>query len=102
MQITPEIIGYIAAILTTSSFVPQAFMTLRTKNTDGLSFSMYSLFALGVACWLIYGYLTDNYAILVSNAIMLLLAVAILSVKIGNSLKKNPPKNSVRKEPTIR
>lgn len=101
MQITTEMIGYVAATLTTGSFVPQAVLTLKTRNTDGLSFGMYGLFALGVAFWLVYGLLIHNDAIIVANAITLLLSVAILSVKIGNSFKKNTRKNSVRKEPTI-
>ncbi|MGZ8144685.1 MAG: SemiSWEET family sugar transporter, partial [Methylosarcina sp.] len=40
----PEIIGYIAAILTTASFLPQAILTIKTKDTDSLSLSMYATF----------------------------------------------------------
>ncbi|MFZ2171709.1 MAG: SemiSWEET transporter [Methylococcaceae bacterium] len=88
MTIAPEIIGYIAATLTTASFLPQAILTIKTKDTGSLSLSMYSLFTLGVLCWLIYGvYITDE-AIIFANAITFVLAASILSFKIYNVVFK--------------
>lgn len=88
MIIAPEIIGYIAATLTTASFLPQAILTIKTKDTESLSLSMYSLFTLGVLCWLIYGvYITDE-AIIFANAITFVLAATILSFKIYNVVFK--------------
>lgn len=81
-------IGYLAATLTTASFLPQALLTIRTKDTESLSLSMYSLFTLGVFCWLIYGvYISDN-AIIFANAITFVLAASILSFKIYNVIFK--------------
>lgn len=90
MQITSEIIGYIAATLTTGSFLPQAILTIKTRDTEGLSLSMYSIFTLGVFCWLLYGMSISDNAIIFANAITFLLAASILSVKIYNILSKNP------------
>jgi MtN3 and saliva related transmembrane protein len=87
MQITADVIGYIAATLTTSSFLPQAILTLKTRNTDALSLSMYSIFTLGVLFWLIYGVIIGDSAIIFANAITLLLAASILSFKIYNTVK---------------
>lgn len=90
MNITPDIIGYLAATLTTASFLPQAILTIKTKDTDSLSLSMYSLFTAGVLCWLIYGVYLGNNAIIVANAITFILAVSILAFKIYNTVfKKN-------------
>ena len=89
MIINPETIGYLAATLTTASFLPQAILTIRTKDTESLSLSMYSLFTLGVFCWLIYGIYLSNNAIIFANAITLALAASILSFKIYNVLFKN-------------
>jgi len=50
-----DLIGYAAAFLTTVSFVPQVWLTLRTRDVSGVSLGMYSLFTLGIALWLIYG-----------------------------------------------
>jgi MtN3 and saliva related transmembrane protein len=88
MTITADIIGYIAASLTTASFIPQAILTLRTRDTAALSFSMYSLFTLGVLCWLIYGIYLSNKVIIYANVITLVLAVSILSCKIYNMISK--------------
>ncbi len=89
MQISPESIGYIAAVLTTSSFLPQAILTIKTKDTESLSLGMYSAFTLGVLLWLIYGVYLDDNAIIFANAITLVLSASILSVKIFNTIFKN-------------
>ncbi len=83
-----EYLGFLAAILTTGSFLPQAIMTLRTKNTDGISLTMYSLFTTGVAFWFIYGILLSSWSLIIANSITFLLAVSILTVKILNTKKK--------------
>ncbi|EGW22829.1 MtN3/saliva-related transmembrane protein, conserved region [Methylobacter tundripaludum SV96] len=88
MTIAPEIIGYLAATLTTASFVPQAILTIKTKDTESLSLGMYSTFTLGVLCWLIYGIYLDDKAIIFANAITLLLAASILFFKIYNVVYK--------------
>ena len=83
---THEIISYVAATCTTASFLPQAILTIKTKDTDGLSLGMYSLFSMGVLCWLIYGILIEDEAIYIANSITLVLAGIILSYKIYNTL----------------
>ena len=79
---TAEYIGYLAATLTTCSFVPQAWHTFRTRDVAGISLGMYLVFACGVALWLAYGLLLDAWPIVVANAITLALAIAILAMKL--------------------
>jgi MtN3 and saliva related transmembrane protein len=86
-MITSEIIGYLAATLTTGSFVPQAILTIKTRDTESLSLGMYSTFTLGVLCWLIYGIHLGDMAIIIANTITLLLAASILSFKIYNLVR---------------
>lgn len=88
MNMIPDLIGYLAATLTTISFLPQAIMTLRTRDTASLSLGMYALFTGGVLLWLIYGIYLSNPAIIVSNAVTLLLATMILGFKIYNTYRK--------------
>ncbi len=78
----PDFIGYLAAFLTTSSFVPQAWLTFRTRDVRGISLSMYSVFTAGVALWLAYGIALEAWPIVVANAITLALALAILVMKL--------------------
>ena len=88
MSFTIEMLGYLAATLTTASFLPQAILTIKTKDTESLSLSMYSLFTSGVFCWLIYGIYISNNAIIFANAVTFVLAASILSFKIYNVLRK--------------
>lgn len=77
-----EGIGYLAAVLTTLSFVPQALHTFRTRDVSGISLGMYTAFTTGVALWLLYGLLTTAWPVVIANAITLALAVAILVMKL--------------------
>lgn len=74
------LLGSIAAVLTTVSFVPQAWLVIRTRRTGGISLLMYSLFVMGVAMWLAYGVLTSATPIIAANAVTLLLAGTILCI----------------------
>jgi MtN3 and saliva related transmembrane protein len=85
-----DLIGYLAGVLTTASFLPQAIMTIKTKDTSSLSLGMYSLFTLGVLCWLVYGIQLVNYAIILPNAITLMLAACILTFKLYHTFCKKP------------
>ncbi|MGD0961304.1 MAG: SemiSWEET transporter [Methylomonas sp.] len=87
MEISAEIIGYLAAAFTTGSFLPQAIKTIKTRDTHSLSLSMYGMFALGVLLWFIYGVYLANKAIIIANAITFVLAAIILSFKIYNTLR---------------
>ena len=77
-----DTIGSIAACLTTASFVPQVWHTLRTRDVSGISLGMYSLFTVGVALWLVYGILMMAWPIIIANAITTSLALAILVMKL--------------------
>jgi MtN3 and saliva related transmembrane protein len=85
----PDLVGYMAATLTTASFLPQAILTLKTRDTQALSLGMYSLFTAGVLLWLIYGIFLENPAIIIANAITLVLASVILSIKIYNTVRQS-------------
>lgn len=76
-----DFVGFIAAFLTTLSFVPQAWLVLRTGKTEGISLAMYALFTLGIGAWLVYGVLENALPIIIANAITLFLASLILSMK---------------------
>jgi len=81
--VTPtDLLGYCAAALTTLSFVPQALLTLRTRNVAGISLGMYSAFTLGVALWLAYGLMLQAWPVVIANAVTLALALGILAMKL--------------------
>jgi MtN3 and saliva related transmembrane protein len=84
-----EIVGYLAATLTTASFVPQAWHTFRTKDVSGISLGMYSAFTTGVALWLAYGVLLSAWPIVIANLVTLSLAGMILAMKLRYRIR--PP-----------
>lgn len=88
-----DIISGAAATLTTLSFIPQAARVLRTRDTAAISLTMYSMFATGVFLWEIYGLLTGQWAIIVANAITLVLALLILIMKVRGLVRERgaPP-----------
>ena len=77
-----DLVGALAACLTTLSFLPQAWLTFKTRDVRGVSLGMYSVFAIGVALWLAYGLLLRAWPIVIANAVTLALALAILAMKL--------------------
>jgi len=75
-------LGYLAATLTTASFVPQAWLTFRTRDVSGISLAMYSAFTLGIALWLVYGLTIGAWPIVVANVVTFVLAAGILAMKL--------------------
>nr|WP_041390181.1 SemiSWEET transporter [Polaromonas sp. JS666] len=83
-----DLVGTLAACLTTLSFLPQAWLTFKTRDVRGVSLGMYSVFAIGVALWLAYGLLLRAWPIVIANAATLALALAILGMKLR--YRRNP------------
>jgi MtN3 and saliva related transmembrane protein len=76
------LVSAVAATLTTAAFVPQALHIIRCKDTRAISLYMYVAFAAGVLLWLVFGILIANWPIIISNAITLGLALAIIAMKL--------------------
>ena len=82
------LLGYVAASLTTLSFIPQAIKTLRSGDTSAISLRMYVLFTSGIALWGVYGLLTGDGPLIVANAITLVSAGLILERKARSVLQE--------------
>ncbi|MFP5596423.1 SemiSWEET transporter [Kluyvera sp. 142486] len=76
-----SVIGYLAACLTTLSFLPQAIKVIVTRNTQGISGLMYIMFVCGLVMWLIYGVMIEDTAVSMANLMTLLFAMPILIIK---------------------
>ena len=77
-----EILGFLAAVCTTASFVPQVWHILKTRDTRAISLMMYLLFTVGVVLWLLYGIMIGSTPVVAANSITLALALAILTCKV--------------------
>ena len=76
------VVGALAAICSTASFVPQAWRVIRTRETDAISLRMYLLTVAGFALWLAFGIFRREWPLIVPNAICLALASFILVMKV--------------------
>ena len=77
-----ELLGYLAACLTTLSFAPQAWLIFRTRNVAGVSLGMYGAMTAGVLLWLVYGVLIRSWPLVAANVVTLSLAGSILAMKL--------------------
>ena len=77
-----KIVGYLAAAATTIAFLPQAFHTIKTKDTKGISLGMYLVFTFCVVMWLLYGIFLKDVPIIAANTITLVLTAIILVYKL--------------------
>lgn len=82
MNFNFEFIGIIAAILTTSGFVPQVYRSLKTKNVSGISLTMYLVLFTGMLFWLYYGILIQSLSIILANIISGLLVFILILLKL--------------------
>lgn len=77
-----EIIGLLAALLTTASFVPQVYKTWKTKSADSLSLTMYLVFFVGILLWLVYGIHLNSLSMIIANTITGVLAILLIIFKL--------------------
>ena len=81
-QLAIKLLGFAAATCTTLAFAPQFVKVWRTRSTEDISLGMFLVLVLGVALWLLYGLLSGDGPLIASNAITLVLAGAILFMKL--------------------
>lgn len=77
-----DLIGSLAATLTTTAFVPQVWKIWQTRHAHDISLGMYVAFTCGVALWLLYGILLGSWPIIIANAITVCLAGTVLFMKL--------------------
>ena len=79
-----ELIGLLAAILTTIAFIPQVFKVIKTRSSEGLSLTTYLIFITGVSLWLIYGVFKMSFSMILGNGITVLLSAIIIYYILKN------------------
>lgn len=78
----PVLVGSVAAVCTTSAFVPQAIRVWRLKRADEISLVTFSVFSLGTLVWLLYGLLIDSTPVIAANVVTLAIAIVIVALKL--------------------
>ena len=83
-----DLIGSVAALTTTMSFLPQLFRVWQRKSARDISLTMFLLFSFGLVCWLIYGIGIGSLPIIFANVVTLILALTILALKLRYDRKQ--------------
>ena len=80
-MILSDVFGSAAAVLSTGAFIPQVLKTWQSKKAEDVSYVLLIAFCSGCFCWIIYGYMTKAYAVLIANMITFSLNLVILAMK---------------------
>ena len=96
--IHPDLIGGVAAVLTTIAFVPPVLKSWRTRSTRDVSLVMFVIFTTGLSLWLIYGFVIESWPIIVANIVTLSLTITMIALKIRGE-PDTEPRRTTRSDP---
>ncbi|MEI4480170.1 MULTISPECIES: SemiSWEET family sugar transporter [unclassified Phyllobacterium] len=77
-----ELIGSLAAVITTMGWIPQIIKIVRHRDAASISLVTNITLALGVFLWLCYGIMIMSWPVMAANGMTLLLILAILGLKL--------------------
>lgn len=80
-----SIVGLVAGVCSTSSFVPQVLKAWREGDTEAISKRMYIVTVSAFSLWIIYGVMIESWPIVTFNIASLVLSAAILVLKVRSS-----------------
>jgi MtN3 and saliva related transmembrane protein len=75
-------LGYSAGILTVGSFLPQVIRTWRSRQTGDLSLGMFALLATASSLWIVYGIVTSDWPVILTNSGMVAMTLSLAAAKI--------------------
>jgi MtN3 and saliva related transmembrane protein len=76
------VVGSLATLASTTSFAPQAWKIIMTRDTGAISSGMYAVTVVGFALWLAYGLLRAEWRLIATNGVCLVLSAFILLMKL--------------------
>ncbi|WP_438988934.1 SemiSWEET family sugar transporter [Polaribacter sp.] len=77
-----EILGMLVAIISTGAFLLQVYKTWKTKNTKGLSLTMYVSFFIGVSLWFVYGFYLNSLPMILANIVTTISTLILIGLKL--------------------
>ncbi len=85
---TVEIVGWLASICMVLGYLPQAYVTIKTRQTDDIAMATFVMMGLGGFFFIIQGIMLDNWPLVVTNIITMSCSVTIFGIKIYNDYFK--------------
>lgn len=93
MELFTTIVGYIACVCMVFGYLPQAIVTIRTRDTEGIALSTFCMMGLGSIFFIVQGALLGNIPLLITNLITALCSLIIFVIKVHNDAKKRSDNN---------
>ncbi|MBP2655642.1 MAG: hypothetical protein H6Q73_3211 [Firmicutes bacterium] len=78
-----ELIGSLAAVLTTCAFFPQVLKCVKTKSAEDLSAAWLLMMGFGIFLWVVYGLWIASFPILLSNIVIFVCLIVLMYYKFG-------------------
>ena len=77
-----EGLGYAAGAVTTFTFLPQVIKTWKDRSAKDVSLMMFVIAVINEIMWITYGILEKNMVIILTNAILLVMASTMIFFKL--------------------
>jgi MtN3 and saliva related transmembrane protein len=84
-----SVIGVLASVFTAIALVPQLSKLIKEKRPENISLGMLASLMIGVGLWVYYGFLKEDWIIIVSNSFSWLINMTIILLTI--KYKNRPP-----------
>jgi MtN3 and saliva related transmembrane protein len=78
-----ELVGYCAGALTLIGYLPQTIKTIRTRKTRDLSLPTFTIIGTSAVLWTVYGLANAKPAIWVTNSVVAVCSLIIISLKLS-------------------
>lgn len=87
-ELITTIVGWLASICMVLGYLPQAWHTIRTRNTDGIAMPTFLLLGAGSVFFVIQGVLLGNWPLVVTNAITTVSSAIVFGIKVHNDSRR--------------
>jgi MtN3 and saliva related transmembrane protein len=77
-----NVIGYVAALFTTFSLLPQIIRIWKLKEARDISLFMPLMVCIGTLLWLVYGIMIADAPVIVANIVSLVVALITIFVTV--------------------
>ncbi len=84
-----EIVGLIAGTLSCITFIPQIIKTYKSKSVKDVSITTFLIIATSNLLWLYYGVVKDSPYIIITNIVVFVSALAMITMKLMYSSDKS-------------
>ncbi len=84
-----EILGYSAGTLTALSFLPQIIKTIKERAAKNVSLLTFIIATVNQGLWIAYGSLKTDWAIILTNTIVLAMSLVMIFLKLKYKKRAN-------------